>query len=133
MREWSRPAAGRLKIALIAALCVAAGRFAFGGAVSAAPASQMTEPVAILFSEYAIDPADAVVAAGPVALRLVNSGVRRHNLIILVDGVERASPEVRPGDTVEWALEPLASGRYLYWCGEYRHLEKGMVGALVVE
>jgi uncharacterized cupredoxin-like copper-binding protein len=50
-----------------------------------------------------------------------------------VDGAERASPEVRPGDIVDWELVVERPGRYIVWCGKYRHLEKGMAGALNVE
>ena len=83
--------------------------------------------------EYAIEPSELGVPAGPLTLRLENVGIRRHNLVLLVDGAELTSPEVRPGDTVVWTLEAVQPGRYLYWCGEYRHLEKGMAGTLIVE
>lgn len=100
--------------------------------VGGTASTEAAAPVAVRFVEYALEPAEIFVAAGPVLLRLENVGIRRHNLLILVDGAERASPEVRPGDTVDWSLNSLAPGRYLLWCGEYRHLEKGMAGILVV-
>jgi uncharacterized cupredoxin-like copper-binding protein len=74
-----------------------------------------------------------VAPAGVVRLRIVNVGIRRHNLVMLVDAVDHASQEVRPGDTVEWAIEIDSPGRFQFWCGEYHHLEKGMSGTLIVE
>jgi hypothetical protein len=53
-------------------------------------------------------------------------------MVILVDGAELASPEARRGDIVDWGLLIERPGQYLYWCGEYRRLEKGMTGALIV-
>jgi plastocyanin len=97
------------------------------------PATQGEQSVEIALSEYAFGPSAPIVAAGPLRLRIVNTGIRRHNLVLLVDGVEHPSPDARPGDVVEWDLAIERPGQYLFWCGEYRHLEKGMVGALTVE
>jgi plastocyanin len=96
------------------------------------PVSQDVPVLEILVTEYAFGPTESVVAAGAVQLRIINAGIRRHNLVLLLNGVEVASPEVRPGDTVDWEIQIDRPGRYLYWCGEYRHLEKGMTGALIV-
>jgi plastocyanin len=90
-------------------------------------------PIEIVLTEYAFGPAEPVVAAGSIRLRIVNGGIRRHNLVLLVDGVERASPELWPGDVVDWEEQIERPGRYQFWCGEYRHLEKGMVGTLIVD
>ena len=90
-------------------------------------------PVEIVLTEYAFGPAEPAVGAGLIHLRIVNGGIRRHNLVLPVDGVEWASPAVRPGDVGEWEIQIERPGRYQFWCGEYRHLEKGMVGTLVVE
>jgi hypothetical protein len=89
--------------------------------------------IELVFTEYAITPGEPVGLAGLTRLRLVNGGIRRHNLVLLVDGAEVASPEVRPGDTVEWDVPLARAGQYIFWCGEYRHLEKGMAGTLTVE
>lgn len=91
-----------------------------------------SEPTTILLTEYGLGPSDVVVAAGEVRLRLVNAGIRRHTLTALVHGVEHLSPEVRAGDAAEWQLQIDQPGRYELWCNEYRHLEKGMAGALFV-
>jgi plastocyanin len=87
--------------------------------------------VTVLMTEYAFRPSEVEVPVGAVTLRLVNAGIRRHTLTVLIDGVEHVSPEVRPGAAAEWQLTFPRPGRYELWCNEYRHLEKGMGGALV--
>jgi hypothetical protein len=111
---------------------VAAASFEFPQAAwaQAAPLAAIGPVVEILLTEYAFGPSDLAVPTGPFVLRIVNVGIRRQNLVMLVDGVECASPEVRPGDVVEWELRIDRPGSYLFWCGEYRHLEKGIHGTL---
>jgi uncharacterized cupredoxin-like copper-binding protein len=89
-------------------------------------------PVTILMSEYALSPIEIEATAGALRLRLVNVGIRRHTLTVLIDGVEHSSPEVRPGDAAEWLLQIERTGQYAVWCNEYRHLEKGMGATLVI-
>ena len=90
------------------------------------------ETVTVLMTEYALGPDEIVASAGAVRLRLVNAGIRRHTLTVLIDGVEHSSPDVRPGDMAEWLLHIERPGQYAVWCNEYRHLEKGMGALLVV-
>jgi plastocyanin len=121
-----------LVVVLIAGLLVLPAANAWAEAAGA-QAAQDVEIVEIVLTEYAFGPSEVAMAPGTFQLRLVNAGIRRHNLIVQVDGVERVSPEVRPGDVVAWDVPIEQTGRYLFWCGEYRHLEKGMVGTLLVE
>lgn len=92
-----------------------------------------SQTIVISLGEYTFTPTELSAASGFVALRIVNDGIRRHNLVLQIDGIERASPPVRPGEAVDWEIELARPGRYLFWCGEYRHLEKGMAGTLIVE
>ena len=94
--------------------------------------SETFEPVTILMTEYALGPGEVGVVGGSIHLRLMNAGIRRHTLTILIDGVEHVSPEVRAGDAADWLLQIERPGRYDLWCNEYRHLEKGMGATLVV-
>jgi len=87
----------------------------------------------VSLDEYLFEPAVPVAPSGAVRLELANVGLRRHNMVVLVDGVEIESPHVRPGETVVWELPIARAGTYAFWCNEYRHLEKGMVGTLAVE
>ena len=94
---------------------------------------QETSSVDVVLTEYSFGPSDPVVSAGLIRLRIINAGIRRHSVVMLVDGVELTSPEARPGDIVEWELQIDRPGQYQFWCGEYRHLEKGMTGTLIVD
>jgi hypothetical protein len=97
-------------------------------AIASQAPTDASEPATVLLTEYALGPNDVVVAAGEIRLRLVNAGIRRHTLTVLVHGEELSSPEVRAGDAAEWLLHIDQPGRYELWCNEYRHLEKGMGG-----
>jgi hypothetical protein len=129
---WARKVTFRLLLALTLLVCshVAVGDGSV--AVAQQAPTETTEPATILMTEYALGPGDVVVAAGEIRLRLVNAGIRRHTLTVLVHGVEHSSPDVRPGDAADWVLHIDEPGRYELWCNEYRHLEKGMGGALFV-
>ena len=89
--------------------------------------------VDVLMTDYAFTPMEIVVAPGMVRLRMMNAGLRRPNIVALVGGVEQTSPTILPGELVEWEVVVDSPGRYMLWCNEYRHLEKGMTGTLVVE
>lgn len=128
MRGFRHAARVLVTLAVVTAVALGVPRVAAGS-----PPDREASHVEIVMTEYAFGPADPVVPAGNVMLRIVNAGIRRHTLVLLVDGVERASPEVRPGDVVDWEPQVERPGRYQFWCGEYRHLEKGMVGTLVAE
>ena len=99
------------------------------------PISEETEPetVRLVLTEYSLDPATSAVQAGAARMLLENGGFRRHNVVVLVDGTEHASPYLRPGESVIWDVQIERPGTYRFWCSEYRHLEKGMEGTLTVE
>ena len=118
---------------LVLAVALVLGAVSIPRLAAGAPVDQDVQTVEIALSEYAFGPSEPTVTPGTSRLRIVNAGIRRHNLIVQVEGVERASPEVRPGDVVEWDVQIERPGRYLFWCGEYRHPEKGMTGTLLVE
>ena len=123
----------RQAILVLAAVFSALATWGRASSAAGAPGLQSERGVEIVMTEYAFGPAELLVGSGAVRLRIVNGGIRRHNVVVQVDGVEYASPAARPGEVVEWDVEIERSGRYLFWCGEYRHLEKGMTGTLVVE
>ena len=101
--------------------------------VAAQDGVEAGEVARVALDEYLFEPAAPMAPAGVVRLELANVGLRRHNMVVLVDGVEVESPHVRPGETVVWELPIARAGTYAFWCNEYRHLEKGMVGTLAVE
>ncbi len=120
---------------LIAALSILAGLVAglSSGERAAAQLGEADGAQAIELDEYAFNPSVIAAAPGTLRLHLANTGLRRHNMVVLVDGVELESPHVRPGNTVVWDVPLDRAGTYLFWCNEYRHLEKGMVGTVAVE
>lgn len=87
----------------------------------------------MLLTEYAFAPAEILAPPGVEPLRIVNAGIRRHNVVVHVSGQEIPSPDIRPGQVTEWEIQIDQPGRYEVFCNEYRHLEKGMVAILVVE
>ena len=130
LAEWTRM---RVLLALMMVICAHVVLSDASVASARQVPTDTSEPATILLTEYALGPSDVAVAAGEIRLRLVNAGIRRHTLTVLVDGAEHLSPEVRPGDAAEWLLHIDQPGRYELWCNEYRHLEKGMGGALIVK
>ena len=123
----------RLLVCLLLALLASVS----GPVVTAAPLDQPSvneaSPIDVLMTEYTFTPAEIVASPGAVRLRIVNAGIRRHNVVVLVDGQELKSPHLRPGEVTEWQIQIDQPGRYHVWCNEYVHLEKGMVAVLVVE
>jgi plastocyanin len=95
--------------------------------------ARSTASMHVSLDEYAFGPAELAAPTGTVRLQLANGGIRRHNMVVLVDEVEVDSPYLRPGETVMWELELERPGTYQFWCAEYRHLEKGMTGSLTIE
>ena len=126
-----RAVAGAL---LVAAVGAAGGALAAGDVPTrAATTESEAEALHVVLDEYLFGPTDATAPAGTVRLLLENVGIRRHNIVVLVDGAEVASPYLRPGETTVWELTLERPGTYRFWCAEYRHLEKGMHGTLTVE
>ena len=121
-------------VALLAVTVVGGGHTvaARAAALDDVPPDPAAEPTVVL-DEYSFGPADVAAAVGTVRLRLDNVGTRRHNMVVLVDGVEAASPYLRPGETTVWELTIERPGSYRFWCAEYRHIEKGMGGTLTIE
>jgi plastocyanin len=111
---------------------------ALGGALLALVTSRadlqaaQDSPLVVELSEYAFAPTVLAAQAGTVSLNLVNTGIRRHNMVVLVDGLELESPYLRPGEATTWEVPLDQPGVYRFWCAEYRHLEKGMAGEIAV-
>jgi len=120
-------------VAVVAALVLGPAPVGADFPVAGQSWSQDLPAAEIIMTEYAFGPSEPTIRPGATRLRIVNGGIRRHNVVVQIDGVELASPAARPGEVVEWDVTIDRPGRYLFWCGEYRHLEKGMAGTLLVE
>jgi len=90
------------------------------------------ETISISETEFALDPSDATVAAGPVSIDVSNDGGTVHNLEVEGDGIEEITSDLQPGDseTLELELEP---GTYRWYCAIGDHAAQGMDGKLTVE
>jgi len=90
------------------------------------------ETVAISETEFALDPADATVAAGPVTIEVTNDGGTTHNLEVEGNGVEEITSDLAPGDSEPLELD-LQPGSYEMYCAIGTHKDQGMEGTLTVE
>jgi plastocyanin len=90
------------------------------------------ETIAVSETEFALDPQDETVAAGPVSIDVTNDGQTVHNLEVEGNGVEEITSDLSPGDseTLELDLQP---GTYTWYCAIGDHAAQGMEGRLTVE
>jgi plastocyanin len=90
------------------------------------------ETISISETEFALDPAEATVAAGPVSIDVSNDGEIVHNLEVEGDGIEEITSDLQPGDAETLELD-LPAGTYVMYCAIGDHREQGMEGELTVE
>lgn len=93
-----------------------------------APAAGGAATSEVTLTDFAIDPADATVAAGTV-LDVTNDGAVPHNLA--VDGI--ASDMLDPGEGGQLDLSGLEPGTYTWICEVPGHESAGMTGTVVIE
>lgn len=85
--------------------------------------------VDVVLSEFKIEPANIVVAPGPVTLRVVNNGSMAHNFAIAELDIRTAMLNAGESETLEFdAVE----GTYKTVCEVAGHEASGMVGTLTV-
>jgi plastocyanin len=90
------------------------------------------ETISISETEFALDPSDPTVAAGPVSIDVSNDGGTVHNLEVEGDGIEEITSDLQPGDAETLELD-LPAGTYEMYCAIGDHREQGMEGELTVE
>jgi plastocyanin len=90
------------------------------------------ETISISETEFALDPSEATVAAGPVSIDVSNDGGAVHNLEVEGDGIEEITADLQPGDSETLELD-LPAGTYVMYCAIGDHREQGMEGELTVE
>jgi plastocyanin len=90
------------------------------------------ETISISETEFALDPSEATVAAGPVSIDVSNDGQFVHNLEVEGDGIEEITSDLQPGDAETLELD-LPAGTYEMYCAIGDHQEQGMEGELTVE
>ena len=90
--------------------------------------------VTVTATDYAFQPDRITVQAGEtVALTLVNEGSHDHAIELHLDGSERESDQVAPGERTTLVFQaPTAPGSYTTYCPIEDHRERGMTGTLAV-
>lgn len=111
----------RLTNIAVAALA-AAGTLGACGSDSAAPAGPVIE---IELGRYVITPADLSVPAGNLSLRVTNTDVMAHNLVVAGYGTRNLGP----GESQTLAVK-IAAGDYRMWCDIPGHASLGQTGTL---
>jgi len=99
------------------------------GAPGASAATPAPSSVTVTLTEFAISPADVVVAPGGRII-LINAGAAEHNFV--VEGTDIASPMLAPGARTELSIGDLAPGLYGTLCTVPGHDTGGMRGTLTV-
>jgi uncharacterized cupredoxin-like copper-binding protein len=90
------------------------------------------EPIDIVETDFAIDPAKPTAEAGEVTFAISNDGDTVHNLEVEGNGVEEVSDDVDAGQRTELTVD-LEPGSYELYCAIPGHEELGMTGELTVE
>lgn len=99
-----------------------------GAQPSNLPVQQAVVPVVL--GEYFIRTLPQV-ESGVVAFQVGNVGDKTHNFIIEGNGLVKATPDLNTGDGSVLTVE-LAPGTYNLLCDVSDHIDRGMVGQLVV-
>jgi hypothetical protein len=84
-------------------------------------------------SEYFIYLPQQSGPAGAVRFVVQNIGARRHNLRVVGNGVDRATPDLRPGQSGEVEVFFTDPGPYTVYCDLADHADRGMTTAFVAE
>ena len=84
-------------------------------------------------SEYFIYLPQQSGPAGTVRFAVQNIGERRHNLRVVGNGVDRATPDLRPGQSGEVEVFFTDPGPYTVYCDLADHADRGMTTAFVAE
>ena len=120
-----------MRLRLLAAALLATGILAvvLGAGVGFAQAAST-----VSMTEFAFEPDQLTVTAGPHSFTLRNVGRFPHDMHIEGNGVSediRGDDAVAPGQTFARTVT-LAPGTYQVWCPVDAHRERGMVATLVV-
>lgn len=110
-------------------LCVIviAGSIGFGARFSWAEKPDLV--LKLYAMEFAIEPSETYVAAGPVRIMFFNEGTVAH--AIAIEGIEGILVAVPPRETAQVTVY-LKKEEYVFYCPRKGHREKGMVGRLKV-
>lgn len=97
--------------------------------IAAGEGSGPAEELEVDLSEFILDPHDLAVPVGS-SLRAVNVGASPHNLE--VDGADRKTPDIQPGEESVLNLADLEPGEYRLFCNLSGHASAGMEATLTI-
>jgi uncharacterized cupredoxin-like copper-binding protein len=83
--------------------------------------------------EFSITPSDVSAKAGDITFQIKNTGAVAHDIAVDLNGTEKASPLVQPGQTESWTVTISDPGDYQIYCSVPGHKEAGMKGTLKVQ
>jgi plastocyanin len=100
------------------------------GMTACAPESEARDVVVadVALGSLVIEPAVLTVEAGDVELRVTNTDVVVHDLVVASKGTR----PLQPGQTQVLPLGEIEPGEYRMWCDQPQHAAMGQVGTLVV-
>ena len=96
--------------------------------------SQPSGSIQVTMTEFKFDPSTITHASGKIIFWLVNSGSTQHDLAIR-DSTGKTlfqSELVSAGDTLEFDVNGIAAGSYIFFCTQPGHDQSGMHGTLTV-
>jgi hypothetical protein len=108
------------------------------GAPDGVPEATASSPPAPLvlegtLSEYFIYLPQQAGPVGTVRFVAENIGERRHNLRVVGNGVDKATPALRPGQTGDVEVYFTDPGPYTVYCDLADHADRGMTTSFVAE
>ncbi|MGH9041726.1 MAG: cupredoxin domain-containing protein [Acidimicrobiia bacterium] len=126
---------GMSVFACTALVLVFAGGYSFGAAGQEEGGHEEEEAPAggtvdLTGKEFAFDPKEATVPAGPVTFNLTNTGKVVHTLAL--EGVPALTKLVAPKAGTATGTVDLKPGKYVFFCDETGHRGGGMEGTLTV-
>ena len=88
--------------------------------------------ITVTETEFSITPSDVSAPAGNITFQIKNTGAVAHDIAVMVNGTEHASPLVDPGKSETWSVTISDAGTYDMYCSVPGHKAAGMNGTLKV-
>ncbi len=104
-----------------------------GGGEGTSGSSGGGSTITVTEKEFSITPNKVNAPAGTITFNIKNTGAVAHDIAVMVNGTEQASPLVQPGKSETWSVTISDPGTYDMYCSVPGHKEAGMNGSLTVQ
>ncbi len=104
-----------------------------GGGGTASGSTGGGSTISVTEKEFSITPDKVSAPAGTITFQIKNTGSVAHDIAVMVNGTEHASPLVQPGKSETWSVTIPDAGTYDMYCSVPGHKEAGMDGTLTVQ